>query len=1114
MVNPKYNFHVNKVKTDSFGRVICIQVTNDHLSNFQVTSIYAPTQPSARSSFFENITQYVSATLPLVLAGDFNMVEDPWLDKLGSRNTYATTGIKELNNIKNDFILIDVWRQNNPYKKQFSWSTTDQTLQSRIDRIYVSHDLIPNNPHSTFINFPWSDHDIVTSIITVPDTPQPGPGTWKLNTSLLDDKNYVNIINQFLVQWREEKCCFDELPKWWDMGKLHIKSITREYASNKNRQSKLKVAQAQKELDEEQNKINPNPKIMQRARDILQSHEQEKNEGIFVRSKCQLYEEFEKPTKYFYNLINQNKVNTTIVELTNDKGKSTKIPQEIMGQTHTFYSNLFSKQPTDSKCQTELLLKLRKKLTAEESELLDRVFTKEELFRALMKLKLGKSPGIDGLPVEFYILFWPTIQDDFLEVVSTSYNNALLSKSMRTAILTLIFKKGDKKQLKNWRPISLLCADYKIIASALAQRLKQLLVNLTSPDQTCGVPKRSISSNLRLTRDIIKYTKDKNIEAVILNLDQEKAFDRVDHGFMDKVLNTMNIGPNFRKWVCILYKQIYCKISNNGKLSAPVAILRGVRQGCPLSALLYVLIAETLGEAIRQDSAIKGVRIPGKKGDVRVSQYADDTSLYLLDPASLKRALEIISIYERASGAKLNYDKTSAMIIGNMSKCKFDIDDFQLNWVNDTGIKILGITFFNDYFYTQNHNWTIQINKLITTLTTWSGRDLSLKGKALVINSLALSQIWYLGSIVEPSKKALKRINTAIFKFLWSTKMEQVKRDIIFLPITKGGLGILNPQRQIQALNLKFLQQIFSPNPEDNWVFLAQYWIGRRIGLHNQEWHFLSHDNNRPHAEHYPNFYHTFVKFIPSHIDFFSSDQLDTKLIYRYLQNIFYTRLNSLDNQLNFTMKGPKQWNEETLIRIPWKQAWQISYQGYNPYYIQDCLWKLRHHSHLTGFRLHTKFRRQKYNSKGKNCKVCSQPETALHLFAECRIAHRVWQHFLQYLEIILPRTTPFIQPHIMLGCFQRSDTPTSNLQYRLAVTLTSTIIYSLWSARNAHRFDDIYPCPIKIIQDISSKIAEVLQVNFQIAKREQSIDTFISRFAINDALCKVHQNRRLVIYI
>ena len=119
MVNPKYNFHVTKVKTDSFGRVICIQVTNDHLSNFQVTSIYAPTQPSARSSFFENITQYVSATLPLVLAGDFNMVEDPWLDKLGSRNTYATTGIKELNNIKNDFILIDVWRQNNPTKNNF-----------------------------------------------------------------------------------------------------------------------------------------------------------------------------------------------------------------------------------------------------------------------------------------------------------------------------------------------------------------------------------------------------------------------------------------------------------------------------------------------------------------------------------------------------------------------------------------------------------------------------------------------------------------------------------------------------------------------------------------------------------------------------------------------------------------------------------------------------------------------------------------------------------------------------------------------------------------------------------------------------------------------------------
>ena len=103
---------------------------------------------------------------------------------------------------------------------------------------------------------------------------------------------------------------------------------------------------------------------------------------------------------------------------------------------------------------------------------------------------------------------------------------------MRTAILTLLFKKRDRKELSNWRPISLLCADYKIIATALARRLKVLLHVLISPVETCCIPNRNIFANLRLTKDIMIYAREINIQAVLLNLDQEKAFDRVDHGFL------------------------------------------------------------------------------------------------------------------------------------------------------------------------------------------------------------------------------------------------------------------------------------------------------------------------------------------------------------------------------------------------------------------------------------------------------------------------------------------------------------------------------------------------------------------------------------------------------
>ena len=584
---------------------------------------------------------------------------------------------------------------------------------------------------------------------------------------------------------------------------------------------------------------------------------------------------------------------------------------------------------------------------------------------------------------------------------------------------------------------------------------------------------------------------------------------------MDKVLNTMNIGPNFRKWVKVLYTNICCKIDNNGYLTAPVAIQRGVRQGCPLSALLYILIAETLGETIRQDLVLKGIKLPGKLDDVRISQYADDTTLFLYDPESLKRALEIISIYEQASGAKLNLDKTAAMVIGNTSKQKFHIDDFPLNWVIGTGIKTLGITFFNDYFHTQNFNWTIQINKLKNTLDAWKSRSLSFKGKSMVINAMALSKIWYLGTVIEPLRKALKKINSSIFNFFWSDKMELVSRDTIFLPFSKGGLGVLNPDRQIQALNLKAFGDIISPDPKDHWVYLAQYWIGRRIGLCHQGWRYLSHNNNRPHSETYPSFYNVFIKFVPLHLDLFTSTSLQTNIIYIFLQQAHYEKRNALNNQVIFELKGPKQWEYEILAKLPWEQGWLLSYQGYNPYYVQDSLWKLRHHIFLTGVRIHSTFRRLKsINSMGRNCKTCSVPETALHLFAECNIAKAVWKHFLPALKKVLPKNTLFIQPHIMLGLFHNPNSPQADLPYRLAVTLVSTIVHSLWIARNEQRFNNIPPNSSQIIKSITCQISDILHHNFNSLKNKHRLGLFKHRFTIKKAFCKISKNKELIITI
>ena len=128
------------------------------------------------------------------------------------------------------------------------------------------------------------------------------------------------------------------------------------------------------------------------------------------------------------------------------------------------------------------------------------------------EIQKEKSPGIDGLPIEFYITFWDIISQDFIELINYIFEKKhILSHSQRSAVITLIPKKDDLHKIKNWRPKSLLCVDYKIITKTIANRLKNVLNTLVSKDQTCSVPGRNIYSNIFLFRDIIQYSEDKKI---------------------------------------------------------------------------------------------------------------------------------------------------------------------------------------------------------------------------------------------------------------------------------------------------------------------------------------------------------------------------------------------------------------------------------------------------------------------------------------------------------------------------------------------------------------------------------------------------------------------------
>ena len=185
----------------------------------------------------------------------------------------------------------------------------------------------------------------------------------------------------------------------------------------------------------------------------------------------------------------------------------------------------------EESAQEVTLSKIKTELTAEQAQLCEGEVTHEEITQAVTQTQNDKSPGTDGLTYEFYKSSWQLLGKDVVQVINHSFKNKELPESQNYGLLTLLFKKGERLLLSNWRPISLLNTDYKILAKALSVRLSKVSANIVSDDQTCGVPGRTILNNVFILRDLVVICKQKNIPAAIISIDQMKAFDRVNWSF-------------------------------------------------------------------------------------------------------------------------------------------------------------------------------------------------------------------------------------------------------------------------------------------------------------------------------------------------------------------------------------------------------------------------------------------------------------------------------------------------------------------------------------------------------------------------------------------------------
>ncbi|OAE26836.1 hypothetical protein AXG93_1429s1010 [Marchantia polymorpha subsp. ruderalis] len=423
--------------------------------------------------------------------------------------------------------------------------------------------------------------------------------------------------------------------------------------------------------------------------------------------------------------------------------------------------------------------------------------TEKEIEDVLFSLPLNKAPGVDGISAEALRKTWPHMKHFYVNMVHKFWEEGVLAESVTEGMIRLIPKSVNKTELKDWRPLTMLNTDYKIIARILAGRLQLLLQKIVFPQQTGFIKGRQMLDNvlaLWMAQDAAKTIKRKGM---FVKLDFEKAYDRVEHNYLWDTMNKCGLGQQFTALVKGLTVGASTAVHINGAKTYRFPVGRGVRQGCPLAPLLFVLATQPLMAEMKlsfQAGRLRGYQV-GETVILDYSLFADDMGVFIDDSfESFQELRVVLAKYEGSSGARLNLSKSSILLLGM---------DRPPDWLPLTGCALMQRGEINKYLgaptglevskHQQDDFCTQKISK---TLGGWELRLLSFEARVVLLQVVLQAQPTFYTSIIRLAATTCRKVEQLYRHFLWgynkegTAKRSLVRWDLVCRPKAQGGLGI------------------------------------------------------------------------------------------------------------------------------------------------------------------------------------------------------------------------------------------------------------------------------------------------------------------------------------
>ncbi|KAJ9551049.1 hypothetical protein OSB04_015094 [Centaurea solstitialis] len=753
-----------------------------------IINVYAPQASSQKEILWNELGSTVeNDSILWILLGDFNSVRTKE-EKAGSYFNEKDA------RLFNGFIFSTGLQEFSMGIRKFTRFSKDGVKCSKLDRFLVSE---------KFFNF-WSDCSVVVLERTISDhapillkenSRSYGHPTFRFFNHWLKNPSFDTWVRNVFASTVAQGTADLLLKNKLKLLKAEIKKWSRDnWSKNEEKRKDLQSKLLQWDVNTE-SRCPLLCQVQEREKWLaeLSLLEQEERNSFKQKARIKWACEGDENVKFFHSFVNKNRRKQGLRGI-NLEGVWMEDPEAIKEAVVVHFENHF-KEPI--KIRPKFRSPHFRKLEARNAVELEKPFVMEELKLAVWSCGEDKSPGPDGFSFEFIKKYWDFLKDDFFNSVKKFEQVGRLSKGCNPSFLVLVPKKKDPLVINDYRPISLIGCFYKALSKMLSLRLAKVLNKLIGPNQTAFLAGRQITDGVLIANELINLAKKEKAPLLAFKVDFEKAFDSINWDFLLDVLAQMGFGKIWCNWMkgCLMSASVSVLV--NGTATREFKMERGLRQGDPLSPMLFILAAEALQAMIIQacnSGFFQGIRLASEGINLSLLQYADDALFFgYWSKTNLSNLIKLLKWFQQISGLKVNLHKSCVFGIGVDEK---EVESVA-NSVNCSSGKLpftyLGLPVGPSLGNSQI--WEGVLNKISNKLAAWKSNQLSIGGRTTLIKAVLGNMPVYFLSLFKAPVGVINKLEAIRRKFFWGASEEKAKLawinwSKVLTNKSQGGLGV------------------------------------------------------------------------------------------------------------------------------------------------------------------------------------------------------------------------------------------------------------------------------------------------------------------------------------